>query len=756
MAQITHDIDQRSGVAHAALLPLFAAAICLSAFLLFSIQPMFTKMILPVLGGSPSVWSVAMVFFQALLLAGYAYAHFLARKVPLHVAALAHLGVMACAFVLLPIALAAGWGTPPPNGEALWLLGLFLVSVGLPFFAISANGPLLQAWFSRSNHRQAADPYFLYAASNAGSFLALIAYPILIEPFLPLKQQSLWWTQGFVLLAILIAASAAVVGARGQSAPAGAARLPAAPPVSVAAAWRERLYWIAIAFVPSGLLVAVTAHISTDVAAAPLLWVVPLALFLLTFVLAFRDRPPIPLRLLVLLQVGLTAAVLLLRIYAPGLVPALVLNLGLFFVNAMICHSALYQRRPSADRLTEFYLCLSVGGVLGGIFCGLLAPRIFSTVLEYPILLVLALFCRPQSAGFARPTLRTGLRALATFLVSVGIVVFVADFALPDSWLMPALVVPVAVIMVLGRRRPEWVLIPAIGVALATVIMPDTSTSGQSYRSFFGVNKVTISPDGRFRLLSHGTTLHGAMRIANDDGTAFTGRPVPATYYAPGSPIPVAIDAVRAARGGLDSVEAIGLGSGSLACYIQPGESWTFLEIDPEVVRLASDPAQFRFLSACAPGTPVVLGDARLTLAERQGGQSLIILDAFSSDAIPNHLVTTEAMGLYLSKLDEHGVLVAHISNRHLELRNILARVAAEHGLVTYVRDEGGETAGMTNYRAPVIAVAIARNAADLGTLTTTPGWRRVEPDMSRRPWSDDYSNIVEAIVDKTEIRHDR
>lgn len=741
---------------NAAFLALFVATILLSALLLFGVQPMFTKMVLPVLGGSPGVWSVAMVFFQALLLAGYAYAHGLARHLPLRIAAPIHLAVMGCALAVLPIELATGWGKPPAHGEAFWLLGLFLASVGLPFFALAANGPLLQAWFARSDHPHARDPYFLYGASNIGSFAALIAYPLAIEPLLTLRGQSLAWTVGFAALAGLIALCA-VAASRHATPPApsqaGAAALPvlqgaAALPLPHGALWGQRLGWIGLSVVPSGLLVAVTAHISTDVAAAPLLWVVPLALFLLTFVLAFRERMRPSQTVLSCLQVFGTALALLPMAGAFPLALALPLHLGLFFVDAMICHGALYRRRPGAERLTEFYLCLSFGGMLGGIFCGLLAPRLFSSVLEYPILLVAALFCRPDLALVPAGGWRRGLRSLAGpgALAAAGLL---AVATLPATWLV---LVPLALMaaMIALWRKPGSVALSALGLALVGAALSGTFASGSSIRSFFGVHKLAVSEDGRFRTLSHGTTLHGAMRLTEDDGTPVTGRPEGVTYYMKEGGMGRAVAALRERAGGrLASVAVVGLGTGSLACHAGPGEDWTFLEIDPEVIRIARDPALFRFLPACAPDARTVLGDARLTLADEPGSKALIVVDAFSSDSIPSHLMTREALSLYVSKLAPEGALVIHISNRHLELRHILARAAAERGLATYVRHETTVEPFELRYRAPSIVVAMARDPAHLGALAGPDGWIRVEPDMSRRPWTDDFSNIVEAMADR-------
>ena len=376
------------------MLIVYTAAIFVSALLLFSVQPLFTKMVLPRLGGSPAVWSVAMVFFQSLLLGGYAYAHYLMqlrnRMIPVAV----HLVLLVIALLTLPLSIAGGWGEPPTSGYAFWLLGLFAVSIGLPFFALAANNPLLQAWFVRTGHPNGPDPYFLYASSNIGSFLALLSYPVLLEPMFTLRTQNLIWTGGYGLLIVLIAACGVLL----LRSPASAAVDTLAEDTDAPApAWMLRARWIFLAAVPSGLLIAVTAHISTDVAAAPLLWVLPLSLYLLTWVLVFQSRPLLPHKWMLLLQPLAIAGVIVLL--AIGGEQNLLLTLGghllCFFVIAMACHGELARTRPAAKYLTGFYVALSFGGMVGGLFAGLIAPFAFSWIAEYPILLALAALCRP-------------------------------------------------------------------------------------------------------------------------------------------------------------------------------------------------------------------------------------------------------------------------------------------------------------------------------------------------------------------------
>jgi hypothetical protein len=729
-------------------LPVFAFTLCLSAMLLFSVQPMFTKMVLPLLGGSPGVWSVAMVFFQAMLLAGYAYAHGVSRLFDVRVAVGIHLAVFALALFTLPLALASGFGKPPADGEALWLIGLFGFSIGLPFFAVAANAPMLQAWFARTEHPQARDPYFLYGASNLGSFVALLAYPVLLEPFLTLRAQSLAWTIGFVLLMAMIAGAGLLMMATMRPASQAEAAEDAA---TVKPAARDRLAWIALAFVPSAMLVAVTSHISTDIASAPFLWVVPLAIFLATFIFTFRNGGDATHRWLVRLQ-PFIAAPLVTGLFGGERVfwmVVLFLDLAMLAVTAMICHRELYRKRPDARFLTGFYLWISVGGVLGGIFTGLVAPAIFPDVWEYPILIVLALLCRPGTfSGGWRPWLAGG--AVFAALVVVVWLPHLMGATIPSSarggWML-GLVLMSAYIMVNANNPVRMVAATAL-VLIVTALYQPGMVHSQTARSFFGVHKVTESVDGRFRMLFHGTTLHGIERLREEQGEPVAGKPEPLTYYYKRGPIAETIATMREQNGRLDRVAVVGLGTGSMACHARAGESFRYFEIDPVVVRIARDPSKFRFLSECGGADNIVLGDARLTLADEKERFDLIVLDAFSSDVVPVHLLTREALAQYLGRLKQGGAIAFHISNRYLELESVIAEVAATHGLVTLAKLDKSVTDDeqrRTMYAGSLVAV-VGRSDADLAALAAKPGWRRRLADGTVTPWTDDFSNILAAI----------
>ena len=718
---------------------LYGLTLFVSALLLFSIQPMFAKMVLPKLGGAPAVWSVAMVFFQTVLLAGYAYAHLLNRALPPRRAAMFHLVLIGITAMMLPIAIAPGWVAPPSNGTALWLFGLFAVSIGVPFFTLSASAPLLQTWFAASGHRQASNPYVLYAASNLGSFAALFAYPIVIEPFLTLKTQTAAWSVGFALFAVL----SSIVGVfASRAAPVAAQR---GPQEEVGSSTVERMRWMALAAVPSGLVIAVTAYLTTDIAAAPFLWVLPLAIYLLTFVAVFRERPWIA-HANVVRFVPFAVAPLAVSLIGGDKVfwvTMIALNLVAFALLTLMCHGELYARRPAPQRLTEFYLCTSFGGVIGGAFAGLVAPQIFNGNYEYPILIALALLCMP---GIFAGGFRRAMTELWPWLVpsaALALVWYVMPVQLPATLELPfqVLLALMAAAMLFQRQR----LMPFFGLVVMSFAITALWRPGiapiETARSFFGVHRVAEIADGKARILYHGTTIHGAQRLRNDDGTPAEGPPTPLTYYYPGGPLAEAIGATRAAHGGLGHVAVVGLGTGSLACHRKAGEAWTFFEIDPVVIRMARDPRLFTFLSSCAPDAPVVVGDARLTLEAAPDRYDLIVLDAFSSDSIPVHLLTREALTGYLSKLSPRGVIVAHISNRHLDLAPVVANVARSQGLVTFLREDDSAGGMMTTFTANARVVVMAREATDIGSVAGS--WTRLHPDRTSAVWTDDYSNIL-------------
>jgi hypothetical protein len=717
----------------------FSVSIFLSASLLFWVEPLFSKMVLPILGGTSAVWSVAMVVFQGLMLAGYVYAHVLTRYLPIRTALLVHLLVLAAATLSLPIAIAGGFETPPQDGPSLWLVGLFLTSIGLPFFALAANAPLLQAWFARGHTQNA---YLLYRASNLGSFLVLLAYPVLIERFIGLAAQSRLWSAGYLVLMLAILASGAL------ALPAPVAQAPVAQAAKTS--WRDRLSWAVLGFIPSGLLIAVTAHIATDVASGPFLWIIPLALYLLTYVFAFSDKPLLSPKGILALQPFTTAMLIALFLWTGQINWTLSLagHLAAFFVATMVCQNELYRRRPATEALTQFYAWMSLGGVLGGIFAALIAPQIFSSVLEYPLLVLASLLIRP---GVWRTPRAVWIKDLALVSgIGLAFAIAIVKLSSPTAIFVLAVMAMAGVTAFQGRAPARLIGLAALLLA-ATHFYDPTQSVVTQMRSFYGVYKVVDIPPGKFRALFHGTIVHGAEQIRDDKGQPLHGRPQPLTYYYVGGPFDEAIQAARLRAGGtLSHVAAVGLGVGSLSCERQPGEAWTFYELDPMVAAIAHDRSLFRFMSVCAAGAPVVLGDGRLTLRNAKPGMDLLLLDTFSSDAVPLHMLTRDAFALYKSRLGPHGAIAINISNKNMELADAVAASAAANGMVTVVkldRKQKGPSHDTLRFRAEIALVA--QSEAELAALKLGPDWQRIRAAPDVRVWSDDYSNVLDAILTK-------
>lgn len=741
-----------------AILPLFTATTFLSAFLLFFIQPMFAKMVLPLLGGAPSVWAVALLFFQAALLVGYGYAHLLVRYAPPAQAGYIHLAVSALAFVSLPIAIPSGWSDPPTIDPYFWQLGLFAAAIGLPFVAVSANAPLLQAWFSKAGHKDSADPYFLYAASNFGSLLALLGYPFIFEPLFGLKALATLWAVGFAALVLALAACFVAVRKR-----ADATAQSAAPEGASLAApdWQTRAAWVGLALVPSALLTAFTTHVATDVASAPLIWVIPLSLYLATFVVAFRERALIPRPVLLTLH-AVAVILALLQIaqteketwfYAASF------GVAAFVTATLVAHRTLYEARPGPQHLTEFYLWMSAGGVLGGIFAALIAPQIFAEVFEYPLLLALSFACRPGALDLRRESQRS-LALLVGLVVVVAALIhwgpaFASKYQIDfHGWGSTAgIAAALGLVALAAWRHPPHLLIVAMGLYMTVVLLPSGVHRGNAQRSYFGVYRVIQSADGQFNVLQHGTTLHGAQRIRDSRGNLVAST-TPATYYHPRGPMASAVrltSMLGAARRDEPTIGVIGLGAGSLACHSSSGETWRFFEIDPVVVSIANS-KKFTFLANCQPDAHIILGDARLTVArEPDETYDLIIVDAFSSDAIPVHLLTAEALRLYASKIKPDGAVLLHISNRYLDLEQVLAATFPTIGGLHALTIEDSNDDGYAITGSTVVVYGKSWDAVD--RFRGIPGARNL-PEPKVKPWTDDFSDVLGPFLSQYRKRH--
>jgi hypothetical protein len=781
---------------------LFAVALFVSAFLLFVLQPMIGKMLLPKLGGTPAVWNTCMVFFQALLLAGYCYAHLATTKLKPQRQILLQLFFLLLPLSTIPIVVSHA-NVPPSDGNpVLWLLGSLALSVGLPFLVLSTSAPLLQKWFALTRHVSAADPYYLYAASNLGSMTALLSYPLVIEPYLTLRadrwlSQSWLWSIGYGLFIVLTAACAlAVWRSRKYVQPADLAPRVEDIESQQVIPIRQRLRWIALAFVPSSLMIGTTTYITVDIAAVPLLWIVPLSLYLLSFVIVFARWPKFMHASAV---VAMPIAILLL-VYStettskPTIEWTIALELLALFLVSLVCHGELARSRPPTQFLTGFYLLLSLGGVLGGLFNGIVAPLVFRSVLEYPIAIVLACLLLPplkpsekiwSSKFFPRVNARLlgwTIDLLAALVIGIftysvlfaadrlkairseatdaagleinGILIWLAThgsdgikYAATHLSVEPTKIealllfgLPLLLASLMSGRPVR------LGLAVAAFMLACGAWRWQSetpivyqQRSFYGVLRVEHLPATEFQpesySLLHGTTQHGQQfRDPRRRREALT-------YYHASGPVG---DIFAAMTGRLEkrALAIIGLGTGTLASYGKTGQEFTFYDIDPAVKRIASNPEFFTYLSDSAAQVKIILGDARIRLEEAPDGEyGMIMVDAFSSDAIPIHLITKEAIELYFCKLNAHGVLAVHISNRYLNLEPVLGNLAENLELVARGRSDDKIDARTLPGKNRSQWIVLARRIGDLGRLASD--WTSVERNRKVGVWTDDYSNLL-------------
>jgi len=733
--------DMSGTAAPRALRLCFVVTICTGSFLLFLVQPMIARMALPRLGGAPAVWNSAMLVYQALLLGGYAYAHGLGRLAARR-QALVHILLFVAAAAMLPIGLIAG--NPPPDFSPIfWVPWLLVASIGPLFFVVAAQAPLMQRWFALSG---GGDPYPLYAASNLGSFAGLLAYPLLVEPFMPVAGQRWLWTGGYALLLVLVIACARLL-------PADATAERAVTDAGARPTTRQFLMWILLAAVPSGLMLSTSLHLTTDIVAMPLLWVMPLGLYLLSFSVAFSEG-----RALASAITAIAPLILLMgacSAFADASDYAFVIafvTLLVLFVTAVALHSQMYDLRPAPAHLTRFYLAMSIGGALGGVFCALIAPLVFDWTYEHPILIALAalLLVREPLFAWAGRLWTDPARAgrLTAWLLLVGFLAsMVGDGVLLSS------------IKSDGVKAACFVLIIAIGVVAignrwlyagcAVYLMlclggwgklALSANAGTLTRSYFGVYMVRNNGPEQ-RLLVHGTTVHGIQNRAK-------GRELePTSYYAPLSGVGLAMKAAPELYGPHARIGIVGLGAGTLACYRQPGQQWRFYEIDPAIVGIARDPKNFNFLQRCQPDADIAVGDARIVLAgEPSAGLDVLAIDAFSSDTVPMHLLTREAFDTYARRLTPNGLLLVHISNRYLDLQPVIAAAAREGGwqaAMRYYRPSAEEKA--RNYSAS-IWIVLSHDPTVLTKLETVSGkenWEAVEMRPGFGAWTDDHGSIL-------------
>jgi hypothetical protein len=711
---------------------IFTLTIFLSASLLFFVQPLFAKIVLPVIGGAPAVWTTAMLFFQTVLIVGYLYAHVSTRLLPIRAQVAVHIALWALALFFLPPALPEAWRLDASGSIALQTLGLFALGVGAPFALLSSNAPLIQSWYAQSGGPSADDPYFLYGASNLGSLVALLAFPLVAERFFGAGQIALGFSLGFVALgAGLLACGGSIFSKR------AAHHKDAEPRAGVKPA--TLMYWAVLAFVPSSLMLAVTAKISTDVGAVPLVWVIPLALFLLTFVVSFTGRTIFKGRWLTQAAQLSTVAALCLFVGLGGAqlnaAKAGLLILA-FFLIAVWAHRTLYEARPDAANLTVFYVTMSVGGAAGGLFNSILAPVLFADLLEGIVTLLVALLLSFQP--MLKLTLTHLIRGLAIgAAIGLALSFGVLGFDLPTTYLPVFMIAGLGLLLLIARKPFNSFAVAACLVTLLPAWLAGPDDRMLADRSFFGLHQV-LDRDGT-RYYTNGTTVHGAQRLA-DYGTE---RPLPSSYYHPAGPMGqvLASDAGQAAT----RIGIVGLGVGSLACYAQPGQDWHYYEIDAMVDRVARDPDLFTFLSSCTPDAPTHLGDARVVL-EDQANQKfdILVIDAYSSGAVPVHLTTFEALELYRDRLTDTGVLVFHISNQFYDIGLPLARSAEALGLPIWRQNQMSPASDDAGYRVSDV-VMLTQDPSVIADLLETGVWMPL-PSDGGPVWTDDRANTLDIL----------
>ena len=723
---------------------LFAGTLFISASLMFVLQPLFGKILLPLLGGSPAVWNTCMVFYQIILFLGYLYAHTISTRFGRHRQIQIHALVIALSFLALPLALPENTTPPTDANPTIWLLWTLLLAIGLPFFVVSTTAPLVQKWFTNIGHKTSHDPYYLYAASNTGSLIALLSYPFLLEPSIGLANQKIYWSLGYLVLCFLISGCAFILWRTHQNNIIIDEHSPEQNNLSLFI----KLHWLALAFVPSSLLLGLTNFISTDIASVPLLWIIPLTLYLLSFVIVFSKWNDKTHSIMVKLQPLVLLPFITYAFINPADLPYwayLILHLLAFFFAVMVCHGELAKNRPHTQYLTNFYLIMSFGGMLGGMFNTFVAPFVFNGIYEYPLMIVAALLLRPwqttpSTKGLLLQITGPGLLIITGLLVynNMGNLLQYFD-------VIVIILISLTVVTYFLRSQPvAFALLTGAIIFLALGLHGLSSNTLFQDRSFFGVLSVRESeltseqnqPE-KYHELFHGTTKHGAQRLPSDLATT------PLTYYSRPGPMGQLFKEYNNINQNW-TVGIVGLGAGALACYAKEHQNWTLYEIDPLVVDIASNPEYFSYLKLCASHAKIRLGDARLSLEkETDNTFDLLVMDAFSSDSVPTHLLTQEALEIYFKKLKPNGLLAFHITNRHLALKKVLS-VHAEHLHLSALIQEYKPQQDIPL----VIAtdwVVLAKNPEALSPLNMSRlgNWQKMPLYFDMKTWTDDFTNII-------------
>jgi hypothetical protein len=709
------------------------------AFLLFVVQPMATKVILPQFGGTPGVWNTAMLFFQTLLLLGYLYAHVLSSILKPKWQIITHAALIAVACIGLPIAFQAPEAEVLSNTPIRALIWQLFAGVGIPFFAVSATAPLLQRWISYSNTSLAEKPYVLYSASNLGSMSALIGYILLIEPNATISFQMMGWGYFFIAVSAVLVIFAYMISGKAEGQKQSAA-------LGTTSA-KQSLFWIFLAFIPSSLSLGLTTHITTDIASVPFFWVIPFAIYLLSFVDAFANKPRIfPIAKYIAPVLGIACLFALASNFMVKHTEVMLIHLGAFAFIAFAIHGHLAARKPAIAHLTWYYVCLSIGGALGGMFNAIAAPMLLNSTFEYPLVMFLAtavsyMLLRARQSSFNVKDELRFMGGLLVGLVVITAIIYVWYALFYDKWEQMtghldggavSMGLLIASIAMLVLRRSTRTIVYSLAIAFILIIAgANMSTSSiVKERNFYGVSRVYISGVANATILQHNTTVHGLQSLDPEFKLAAT------SYYG-------GLDEIMGTRlktVANEPIGAIGLGIGVVKCKTKPKQHMDIFEINPLVVRLAEDKTIFTYLSDCPGEHDIVLGDGRLTMAQMPSQKyGTIIIDAFSSDAIPVHLLTKEAFAMYLDKLKDGGIIAIHITNRHLDLRPLLAAQAEDAGLVAYTKFFNLD--GLYHYNA--FWVVMARSDATLAEMLGEPGWSKLVAKPDAKPWTDDYTNIL-------------
>lgn len=729
------------------IIPVFSLTLLLSATLLFSVQPMFAKMILPLLGGTPQVWNTAMLFFQICLLTGYGYAHLSSKFLPTRAQIILHICLLGLFFIALPFLIPHEMY---PNGDEnpiVWQLKVMLLTVGGPFTIVSASAPLLQKWFSLSAHKDANNPYFLYGASNLGSMVSLLSYPFLIETYLTLSEQAYSWMIGYGTLIAAIGVCGAIIWTSAKNNSSAENNIRPTENLS----WSKRGKWLLLSAIPSSLMLGVTTHITTNIASVPLIWVIPLALYLSTFIFVFAKKQIFSANLLAYLSVlfilGLLGETIIFDTSSPFILMGI--NFTTFFVVSMLCHKELADSKPSVVHLTEFYLIMSLGGVLGGLTNAIIAPIFFIIPIEYGLALSAALFFRFSNKDTSNDwkDLKQNLVILLVILVSGIACIYIRDNH--NAQILCLALMIMSVLFIVNTRY-------IVAIALSAVILASPLSMNFSLlftpdllhqeRNFFGILKVINGKNER--LLMHGTTNHGTQPFTDDKLIL-----EPVSYYSNKSPLRDVISLFEN-KADEQKFAVLGLGIGVTSCFTHKNRSYDFYEIDKAVADIAENKKYFTFMSDCGSPYQIHLGDGRLKIDEQPDATyDFILIDVFSSDNIPVHVITQEAVEIYTKKLKPDGTLVFHISNNFLDLEPVLYQISNNLGYVGYAKLALAEKIKKLNLTSfPAHYFVMTKNEDSIKKLVFL-GWDKAQPRNGVHAWTDQYSNIFSVFGNKSTER---